>query len=125
MPITSFLHTQVRARSLLTHWDLAAGFIHSLHPLTFHLLTSTPCSYSQAIRLIETGRFKGWKGARAPGLAVAFYALPVSRAAAVLSADCSGWWHDDRLVGRVAATCCGNEVLPAGMFPTAGGIPDA
>ncbi|PRW59002.1 NAD(P)-binding [Chlorella sorokiniana] len=33
-------------------------------------------NYSQAIRLIESGRFKSWKGSRAPGLAVAFYALP-------------------------------------------------
>ncbi|PSC74291.1 NAD(P)-binding [Micractinium conductrix] len=32
-------------------------------------------NFSQAIRAIDSGRFKGWKGAAAPGMARAFYAL--------------------------------------------------
>ncbi|KAL4434244.1 hypothetical protein ABPG75_000685 [Micractinium tetrahymenae] len=31
---------------------------------------------SQAIRLIDSGRFKGWRSSRAPGLAASYYALP-------------------------------------------------
>ncbi len=36
-----------------------------------------PCSLSQAIRLIDSGRFKGWRSSRAPGLAVSYYGLQV------------------------------------------------
>lgn len=38
---------------------------------------ATPCSLTRAIRLIDDGQIKGWRSSKAPGLASAFYALPV------------------------------------------------
>lgn len=38
---------------------------------------------SQALALIDSGRFKAWRAAKAPGLATSFYGLPVRCSACV------------------------------------------
>ena len=79
-----------------------------------------PCSYSQAIRLIDSGRFKDWRGTRAPGMAVSYYALPVRHRLGAASGGGGGggiwgWW---RCVGGGAA---GNLFMPSPRKQQAGG----